>query len=142
MTCLAFFLFEVSLCAALNQSTEALDHIYIYIYACVCTFCVLKFLKAKNLRMRPGKNYVVALPRSRARTIICLPFILCIFVKIWCMHQVRQKTAAEVAEEEELLKKEAEKMADQGDGGEEEDFLKDFVANRRWLDPHAKKTPR
>lgn len=54
--------------------------------------------------------------------------------------QVRQKTSAEVAEEEELLKKEAEKMADQGDGGEEDAFLKDFVANRRWIDPHAKGT--
>lgn len=50
--------------------------------------------------------------------------------------QVKQKTAAEVAEEEELLKKEAEMMA----GGEEDAFLKDFVANRRWIDPHAKGT--
>lgn len=56
--------------------------------------------------------------------------------------QVRTKTAAEVAEEEELLKKEAEKMASQGDGGEEDAFLQDFVGNRRWLDPHSKETPR
>lgn len=56
--------------------------------------------------------------------------------------QVRSKTAAEVAEEEELLKKEAEKMASHGDGGEEDAFLQDFVGNRRWLDPHSKETPR
>lgn len=56
--------------------------------------------------------------------------------------QVRKKTAAEVAEEEELLKKEADKMASQGDGGEEDAFLQDFVGNRRWLDPHSKETPR
>ncbi|CAM9195924.1 unnamed protein product, partial [Scytosiphon promiscuus] len=49
--------------------------------------------------------------------------------------------AAEVAEEEELLKEEAEKMARQGDGGEEDAFLQDFVGNRRWLDPHSKETP-
>lgn len=56
--------------------------------------------------------------------------------------QVRKKTAAEAAEEEELAK-EAEKLASQGDGGEEDEFLRDFVANRRWLDPHAsKETPR
>ncbi len=30
-------------------------------------------------------------------------------------------------------------MANQGDGGEEDAFLQDFVANRRWLDPHASK---
>lgn len=52
------------------------------------------------------------------------------------LRQVRQKTEAEVAEEEELLKKEVELMA----GGEEDAFLKDFVANRRWIDPHAKGT--
>lgn len=56
--------------------------------------------------------------------------------------QVRKKTAAELAEEEELLKKEADKMASQGDGGEEDAFLQDFVGNRRWLDPHSKETPR
>ncbi|CAM9921326.1 unnamed protein product, partial [Hapterophycus canaliculatus] len=57
--------------------------------------------------------------------------------------KVRRKTAAEVAEEEEeLLREEAEKMARQGDGGEEDAFLQDFVGNRRWLDPHSKETPR
>ena len=56
--------------------------------------------------------------------------------------QVRSKTPAEAAEEEELLKKEADKMAEAGDGGEEDTFLRDFVANRRWLDPNAKETPR
>lgn len=56
--------------------------------------------------------------------------------------QVRRKTPGELAEEEELLKKEAEKMAEAGDGGEDDMFLKDFVGNRRWLDPHAKETPR
>lgn len=55
---------------------------------------------------------------------------------------MRRKTAAEEEEEEELLRKEAEKMASKGDGGEEDAFLRDFVANRRWLDPHAKETPR
>lgn len=61
---------------------------------------------------------------------------------IFVPFQVRIKTAAEVAEEEELLKEEAEKMARQGDGGEEDAFLQDFVGNRRWLDPHSKETPR
>lgn len=56
--------------------------------------------------------------------------------------QVRQKTAAEMAAEEEELRREAEKMKDAGDGGGEDEFLRDFVANRRWLDPDAKETPR
>ena len=56
--------------------------------------------------------------------------------------QVRSKTPEEAAAEEELLKKEADKMASAGDGGEEDAFLRDFVANRRWIDPNAKETPR
>lgn len=61
---------------------------------------------------------------------------------LFTCHQLRRKTAAEVAEEEELLKKEAEKMDTHGDGGEEDAFLRDFAANRRWLDPDAKEAPR
>lgn len=56
--------------------------------------------------------------------------------------QVREKTAAEVKEEEEELRREAEKMTAAGDGGEDDEFLRDFVANRRWLDPLSKETPR
>lgn len=62
--------------------------------------------------------------------------------------QLRQKTAAEVAKEEEALRKEADKLALAGSGGgdegvEAEDaFLVDFVRNRRWLEPILKETPR
>lgn len=60
---------------------------------------------------------------------------------------MRRKTPAEEADEEELLRKEAEKMTSNKEGGdgqgaEEDAFLRDFVANRRWVDPHAKETPR
>lgn len=33
-------------------------------------------------------------------------------------------------------------MAAAGDGGKDDEFLKDFVANRKWLDPDNKEIPR